>query len=220
MKTETSTTRAQRVPRSRPASRPSIGACAIVVAAAVTSFAAIAPAYAGVEIKNAGSSSRIDVIGASTNAFQGAFLWPDNTSGSQEFDLLDSGNGFYRIRARHSEQCLMLDWRWGSYVNGTQIIQYPACAADYAPAEWFTQWVWRPNGCTHDCFSTGDWFALIKNRATGRCLDAVNPSGGVPGNQSVMQQWDCISSTTQWNAFNQMWTFSIPTSELSPLPIH
>jgi Ricin-type beta-trefoil lectin domain-like len=213
MKTEASAARAQSVARSRSAMRAIVGSCAMAVAAAVTSFATIASAYAGVEIENA-ARSRVDVMWASTSAFQGAFLWPDNASASQEFDLLDSGNGFYRIRARHSGQCLMLDWRGGSYGNGTPIIQYPACSANYAPAEWSTHWVWVPDDCTDQCFSTGQWYALIENRATGRCLDANNPFGGLPGDQSVIQQWDCISSTTQWNAFNQLWSFGVPTSEL------
>jgi hypothetical protein len=184
-------------------------------------FGTIAPAYAdqGVEIEAAGGA-RVDVIWASTNPFQGAFLWPNNASASQEFDLLDSGNGFYRIKARHSGQCLMLDWRGGTYENGTSVIQYPYCAADYAAAEWFTQWVWRPNGCTGQCFSLGSWYALIRNRATGKCLDARNGAGDVPPYQSVIQQFDCLSTAVQWNAFNQLWSFSVPTSEYVPPVIH
>jgi hypothetical protein len=189
------------------------------VVAALTSFAAIAPAFADsrVEIKNAGSDSRVDVMWGSTSAFQGAFLWPNNSSYSQEFDLIDRGNGFYQIRARHSGQCLMLDWRGGSYVNGTPIIQYPYCFDDYLPAVWYTQWVWRSFGPCQGCIVVGEWVALITNRATGMCLDAGNPFGGVPGNQSVMQQWDCILSTTQGNAFNQMWNFATPTSVPGPV---
>jgi hypothetical protein len=218
MKSEISVNYAQLVARSRSAMRARVGAW-VVAAAAITSFATIEPAYAGVEIENA-ARSRIDVIWASTNAYQGIFLWPDNASASQEFDLLYNGSKYYRIRARHSGQCLMLDWRGGSYVNGTRIIQYPYCDANYAPAEWSTVWVWRSNNCTGPCFSTGQWYALIQNRQTGKCLDAINPAGGIPGNESVIQQWDCISSSTQWNAFNQMWNFTVPTSEYVPPVIH
>jgi hypothetical protein len=187
----------------------------------LTLFGTIAPAYAdqGVEIEAAGGA-RVDVMWAATDPFQGAFLWPNNASASQEFDLLDSGNGFYRIKARHSGQCLMLDWRGGTDENGTSVIQYPYCFADYAPSEWFTQWVWRPNGCTDQCFSLGSWYALIRNRFTGRCLDARNGAGDVPPYQSVMQQWDCLSSPMQWNAFNQLWSFRVPTSEDVPPVIH
>ena len=94
-----------------------------------------------VEITNIRSGLKADVMWASTAPYQGVFLWPNNTSASQEFDLLDSGGGYFRIRARHSGQCLMLDWRGGSYMNGTRVIQYPHCNAGYSPAEWRRGWV-------------------------------------------------------------------------------
>jgi hypothetical protein len=202
--------------RSRSAFNATFTAIALAVVVLAVSFAVVVPtpAYAdanSIEIVNRGRL-RVDVMWASTSPFQGAFLWPDNTSGSQEFNLLDSGNGFYRIKARHSDQCLMLDWRGGSYVNGTPIIQYPYCSADYAPAEWSTQWVWV--GCGENCF--GGWYALIRNRATGRCLEAASSTGS-PGPQAWVQQWDCIASVTQWNANNQMWTFDRATSVPGPI---
>jgi hypothetical protein len=208
--------------------RAKSGALAVALAVVATSLAIMAPtaAYAadinGVEIVNgidSGSALRVDVMWASTSAMQGAFLWPNNASASQEFDLLDSGNGFFRIRARHSGQCLMLDWRGGSYINGTKIIQHPYCGANYAPAEWTTKWIWKSNGCTGDkCFTNGNWYKLIKNRATGKCLDADNGAGGMPRQQAVLQQWDCISSPDQWNAWNQLWNFGVATSLQGPGP--
>ncbi|MGI5148526.1 RICIN domain-containing protein [Plantactinospora sp. CA-294935] len=183
-------------------------AMALVVASIV--MTAPTPAYADTnrrELVSGYGSLRADVMWASTATHQGVFLWPDNASTSQEFDLLDSGGGFFRIRARHSGQCLMLDWRAGFYANGTPIIQYPHCSAGYTPGEWFTQEVFH-KPCTGQCF--GSWFVLIKNRETGMCLDAAAPSGR-PAEQAVLQQWDCISATTDWNAFNQMWKIYDPT---------
>jgi hypothetical protein len=85
-------------------------------------------------------------------------------------------------------------------------------------ANWYTQWVWVPNGCTgNQCFTLGKWYALIKNRYTGRCLDAANGAGGFAGATAVLQQWDCISSANQWNSWNQLWTFETATSQLPPL---
>ena len=203
--------------------KPLLAKIAAVLAIAAFGTVIASPANAdtpNIEIANGGNTNlRVDVMWASTNPLQGAFLWPNNSSLSQEFDLLDSGGGFYRIRARHSGQCLMLDWRAGTYSNGTRILQYPACGAGYTPAEWSTQWIWRSNGCTGNCFTTGTWYARIRNRATGRCLDAANGAGGVPGTQAVLQQWDCIGSATQWNAWNQMWSFVTATSVPSP-PLH
>lgn len=184
----------------------------VLVAAALT-VAAAAPASAAdryrVEIKNLRSGLRADVMWASTAAYQGVFLWPDNASASQEFDLLDSGGGWFRIRARHSGQCLMLDWRGGSYVNGTKVIQYPYCDAGYSPGEWRRGWVSDPVKCDGNvCSSTGTTYPVLVNRRTGRCLDADNGAGGAPRQQAVLQQWDCIRSTGDWNAGNQLFGFS------------
>lgn len=213
-------------PGSRRRSAIRTGALALALTAVAASLAVLAPASANaagnaVEIVsgyNGPNGSRVDVMWASQAPFTGAFLWPDNTSASQEFNLLDSGNGFYRIQARHSGQCLMLDWRGGTYTNGTRIIQYPACGAGYTPAEWSTRWIWRSNGCTSQCLSTGSWYRLIVNHRTGKCLDAANAAGGAPPVQAVLQQFDCITSANQWNAWNQMWTFATATSQLGPGP--
>jgi hypothetical protein len=159
-----------------------------------------------VELTNIRSGLKADVMWASTAAYQGVFLWPNNASASQEFDLLDSGGGYFRIRARHSGQCLMLDWRGGSYVNGTPVIQYPHCNAGYAPAEWRRGWVSEPPRCSGDvCTTTGTQYPVLINRRTNRCLDARNGSAGAPPAQAVLQQWDCIRWTTDWNAGNQLW---------------
>ena len=160
-------------------------ALAIAALALPTAGAQAADRYK-VEIVNAASNLRVDVMWGSTVDFNGAFLWPNNYSASQEFDLLDSNTGFFRIRARHSGKCLMLDWRQGVYVNGTKVIQYPYCSAGYAPAEW---------GITEG--------GMLKNRATGRCLDADNANGGAPRAQSVIQQWECVHTYGAWNYGNQ-----------------
>ncbi len=167
---------------------------------------------------NGTNGPRVDVMWASQAPTAGAFLWPDNASLSQEFNLLSDGNGFYRIQARHSGQCLILDWRSATYTNGSRILQYPNCRADYLPGQWTTKWIWRPNGCTGQCFVKGTWYALIKNERTGKCLDAANGAGGQPPVQAVLQQWDCITSPFAWNAWNQMWTFAPATSQLGPGP--
>ncbi len=161
----------------------------------------------GVRITNIRSGLHADVMWASPNPFTGVFLWPTNSSLSQKFDLLDSGGGYFRIRAEHSGQCLMLDWRSGYYSNGTPVIQYPYCNAGYSPAEWRIGWVGDPPQCSGDVCSTDNLsFPVLINRATGRCLDAANPSSNPPRQQAPLQQWDCIRYNTDWNAGNQEFT--------------
>jgi hypothetical protein len=102
---------------------------------------------------------------------------------------------------------LIPDWR-GGYTNGTRIIQYPlpytACD-EYAPAQWYFGFVldgcnqyW--NGCDYSQRS------ILVNAYTHKCLDAGNSAGGAPGQEAVLQLWDCISSINDWNAGNQLWT--------------
>ena len=184
-----------------------------VAALVMTLFTVIAPAPAYAadtlrqEIGNVGGGGLADVMWASTDPYTGVFLWPNNSSASQEFDLLDSGGGFFRIRARHSNQCLMLDWRSGYYANGTPIIQYPHCDAGYGSAEWYVRWVEIPaNGIW-----APEWHKIIVNRYTGRCLDAAG-STGRPGRQAPLQQWDCVTSGVQWNSYNQMWHIQTASS--------
>lgn len=221
-----STTEVGGSPRAHRSRRGQFAALLATLVTAITSLALIGatPASAAGNVYEIQSGNayanglRIDVMWASTSAYQGAFLWPDNASLSQEFALLDSGNGYYRIQARHSGQCLMLDWRAGTYSNGTKAIQYPYCSAGYAPGEWYNQWIDRKETCgTSPCFDTSSRYALIRNRATGKCLDASNGAGGLPGQQAVLQQWDCITSPYQWNAWNQMWSFKSPTSAGGPV---
>ncbi|MER6363787.1 RICIN domain-containing protein [Kitasatospora sp. NPDC001527] len=174
-----------------------VAALAFAVFAALGSTPAQAAEPTRYELVNVRTGLRADVMWASADPLTGVFLWPNNASASQEYELLDSGNGYFRIKARHSGQCLMLDWRAGTYSNGTGVLQHPYCDAGYAPAEWTTAWV----GHTCYCFPT---VMVLKNRATGRCLDAEAPSG-TPGQQARLQQWDCITTDEAWNTANQNW---------------
>lgn len=175
-------------------------------AAALTATAATVHADTyDVRISNLRSGLHADVMWASTAQYQGVFLWPTNGSASQKFDLLDSGGGYFRIRARHSGQCLMLDWRQGNY-NGTKILQYPYCSTGYSPAEWRRGWASYPPQCSGNvCSSTGTTYPVLINRFSGRCLDAQNGSSAPPPSQAVLQQWDCIRWASDWNAGNQLW---------------
>jgi len=168
-----------------------------LAALSLTAAAAQADTY-GKRITNIRSGLHADVMWASQNPFTGVFLWTTNSSLSQKFDLLDSGGGYFRIRAEHSGQCLMLDWRSGYNNNGTPIIQYPYCNAGYPQAEWRVGWIGNP---VDNPLNT-----VLINRATGRCLDAANPSGNPPRQQAPLQQWDCIRYNTDWNAGNQEFT--------------
>jgi hypothetical protein len=187
-----------------------------LILAGLTTLLMAAQAQAQVpirEIVNLRSGLRADVVWASTVPTQGTFLWSDNASGSQEFRMLYiANNDTFNLQAVHSNQCLMLDWRGGSYPNGTAVIQYPYCGdPNYLPALWY--WGHVMDGCNpawQDC-QLQQRMVLI-NRANHMCLDAGNAAGGVPPQYAPLQVWDCIGSINQWNAGNQLWTMAFPTS--------
>jgi hypothetical protein len=82
-----------------------VSALLAAAAAAVTfvpSPAQAAPTSGTWEIRNSASGLRADVMWASTASLTGVFLWPDNASLSQEFNLMPGKNGHFRIQARHS----------------------------------------------------------------------------------------------------------------------
>ena len=183
----------------------------IAVAAALAVGSVATPAQAAdrfrVEITNMRSGLKADVIWASQAQHTGVFLWPNNSSASQEFDLLDSGGGYFRIRARHSGQCLMLDWSTGSYTNGTRVIQHPHCVAGYTPAEWRVGWASPPRQCGGGvCSTSSASYQVLINRKTGKCLDVDNGAGGAPPVRAILQQWSCIRTSEDWNAGNQLWS--------------
>ena len=173
--------------------RVTIGTLAVAVAACALLAGS---AYANtnrVELVNAATNLRADVMWASGQDGQNAFLWPNNTSASQEFDLINMGGGFFQIRARHSGKCLMLDKTQPTVGNGTRIAQYP-CKTDasYKSAQWSFE---DMNGnCEANALCIDAGRRIIRNRYTGKCIDTANPSGKRPGQQAVLQLWTCISS--------------------------
>jgi hypothetical protein len=197
--------------------------------AATASFAVIAPTSAlampssapakstpapaktyHIEIVNYASGLRADVWKGSTVPFQGVVLWPDNRNTSQEFDLIPiAGSVFFHIKARHSGQCLMPDWRdgWGGN-NGAKIIQYSCDDPNYKSSQWRILPISHPSNCDDNAlcatpFTTYQF--VIANRSSNRCLDVSNPSTLKPAVRAPLQLWDCISYDTYWNAKNQIW---------------
>jgi hypothetical protein len=181
----------------------------VLVAAALTAVAGLGsaviapPASAGpngVELVNQASGLRADVMWASTAWEQGVFLWPDNTSWSQRFDMVDvgDGSGHFTLRAKHSGQCLYVGYWLTGFGNGSKIVQYP-CDPGRWEHQWRIHWVWIPG-------TSFGYRMTLKNRATGKCLDAANGAfPRPPGQQAVLQQWDCIARGDAPNWVNQTW---------------
>lgn len=157
-----------------------------------------------VQIVNTASNLAADVMWGSTAVGTGTWLWDRTGSQAQLVDLLPSDNGYFRIRVRHSGQCLMLDWRTGPYKDGTKIVQHPYCDTGYAPSQWRRQYV-RTSYCADGSSCTaGPTYMRLVNRSTGRCLDADNPAGYQPKVKAALQQWRCLPTTGRFGG-NQSW---------------
>jgi hypothetical protein len=191
----------------------------VVTAAAAAATMALGAADAGastvpgfdaskpVELVNSGTGYRADVWQAANHVNQGLVAWGNNSSLSQEFDLLSSGGGWYRIKARHSGQCLTLDQTAKSWGNGTAVVQNPYCGGDWTANQWRLSFVGAGTSCSGDtCSTTSAVYPILKNRYTGKCLD-VNAPDGSPDHGAWLQQWTCISNGDVWNADNQVFNF-------------
>jgi hypothetical protein len=183
------------------------------LAAAITLCTLLLPsaAYANtyrVELVNVATHLRADVMWASQDDGQNVFLWVNNTSASQLFDLIYTGSSqsgirFFQIRARHSGKCLMLDKSQATVGNGTRIAQYPCTPASYKSAQWYFKDMNPP--CADNALCADLGWRVIKNLYTRKCIDTANPAGTNPPRRAVLQLWTCISSTSAWNADNQIW---------------
>lgn len=189
-----------------------VAALALVPSAAHASFTPGFDDRRPVEIVNAHTGLRADVMWASTADNQGAFLWPNNRSASQEFDLVPTDSGYYRVKARHSGKCLTLQ-RGAGFRNGTPVVQLPCNAAGVTSSQWKLRTVGDSSSCSYDpasgeetCTTTSAIGNTLINRYTGRCLDSRAPNGR-PGAEAVLQQWDCISNLGAWNVANQRFDF-------------
>ena len=183
----------------------------LIVLAASCALVAAGSASANtnyVEIVNVSTNLRADVMWASASDGQNVFLWRNNASTSQVFDLVNMGGGFFQLRARHSGKCLMLDGTQPNVGNGRRIAQYPCTAAGYKSAQW--SFVDMNAKCADNGLCIDQGWRVIKNRYTGRCLDTQNPAGRRPGERAVLQLWSCISSPAAWNADNQIWKIYDP----------
>jgi hypothetical protein len=104
----------------------------------------------------------------------------------------------------------MLDRSQPTVGNGTRIVQYPCTSASYRSAQWYFKDVYPP--CSDNALCVDRGWRLIKNLYTPKCIDTDNPAGTDPPQQAVLQLWTCISSTSAWNADNQIWQIWNPSA--------
>ncbi|MFI7679313.1 RICIN domain-containing protein [Actinophytocola sp. NPDC049390] len=128
---------------------------------------------------NRNSGKVLDVYGLATNDGARITQWARNDGANQQWQFVDSGDGYYRLRSRHSGK--VLDVRDFSTADGGAIVQW---------ADW--------NG-TNQQFRLADsdsGFVRLINRNSGKAVEVQNASTSDGAN--VVQYAD-------WGGANQQW---------------
>ena len=128
---------------------------------------------------NHNSGKALDVSGASTADGASVIQWTRTDAYNQQFQFVDVGGGYYKLRARHSGK--VVDVQGASTSDGAPLVQ------------------WTDTGATDQQFSladSGNGYVRFVNRNSGKVADVAGLS---TADGATVQQW------TDWNGSNQQW---------------
>ena len=121
------------------------------------------------------SGKAADIEGASTAAGAALIQWTANGGANQQFEFVESGDGFWRIRARHSGLVLEVSGTG----TGADITQRPDSGA--ASQQW-------------SVVDHGGGTVGLVNRASGLAMDVWGQS---TDDGARISQWNPTGSTNQ-----------------------
>ncbi|GHI03506.1 hypothetical protein Scel_18270 [Streptomyces cellostaticus] len=157
--------------------------------AAGTAQAAAVDTSAWYVLVNRGSGKVLDVAGASTADGASLTQWPRTDGANQRFQFVDSGGGYYRLKAQHSGKVL-------------DVLNYST--ADHADIA-----QWSDAGGTNQQFrlaDSPDGYVRLINRNSGRAVEVENAS--TADGAKVVQYAD-------WGGANQQWQLVRATGVLA-----
>lgn len=128
---------------------------------------------------NRNSGKALDVYNLATNDGARITQWSRNDQNQQQWQFVDSGGGYYRIKSRHSGK--VLDVHNGSTANGGAIVQW----ADLNG----TDQQWR-------LADSPDGYVRLIARHSGKALEV---QGGSTADNANIVQYD------DWGGTNQQW---------------
>lgn len=136
------------------------------------------------ELLNRKSEKALNIRGSATTNAADAEQWTDNNSSSERWNLIDAGNGYYKIKNINSG--LFLGPESGTATDGTIIEQW-------TDGGWTSQH-WQ-------LIDAGGGFFKLKNRATGKLIDvssgALTDGANIIGwsdNGGLNQQWQIVEA--------------------------
>ncbi|WP_433789258.1 non-reducing end alpha-L-arabinofuranosidase family hydrolase [Actinoplanes sp. CA-252034] len=153
------------------------GGGAVAVTATAASAATI-DTSASYVLVNRTSGKALDVYNLATNDGARITQWTRNDQAQQQWQFVDSGGGFYRLKSRHSGK--VLEVYSFSTADGGSIVQ------------------WTDNNTTNQQFSIQDIDGYIQliNRNSGKAVEVQGAS--TADNANIVQYSD-------WNGANQQW---------------
>ncbi|NGY59444.1 alpha-L-arabinofuranosidase [Lentzea sp. NEAU-D13] len=128
---------------------------------------------------NRSSGKALDVNGASTADGAALIQWTRTNANNQQFQFVDAGGGYYRLRARHSGK--VADVRGASTADGAAVVQ------------------WADSGGTNQQFRLADsdsGYVRLVNRNSGKVVEV---QGASAADGAAVVQW------SDWNGSNQQW---------------
>jgi hypothetical protein len=132
---------------------------------------------------NRGSGKVLDVSGVSTADGAPLHQWTRTDAGNQQFQFVDAGGGYFRIKARHSGK--VLDVSSWSTADGAVIHQ------------------WSDHGGANQQFrlaDSGGGYVRLINRNSGKAVEVQNAA--INNGANVVQYSD-------WDGTNQQWQLVI-----------
>ncbi|WP_447004098.1 RICIN domain-containing protein [Saccharothrix isguenensis] len=175
--------------RGRPRTRTNRPAVVLAVAASVVAGGLVAvatPASAATVDTNASyvlvarhSGKALDVYNLSTADGGQIVQWPRNDGAWQQWQFVDSGSGYYRIKSRHSGK--VLDVEGASTANGANVVQ------------------WTDKNASNQQFrlaDSADGYVRLINRNSGKALDVWERS--TDDGARISQYDDVDGANQQW----------------------
>ncbi|WP_433796701.1 family 43 glycosylhydrolase [Actinoplanes sp. CA-252034] len=151
---------------------------ALGLTATTPASAATIDTSASYVLVNRTSGKALDLYNLATNDGARITQWTRNDQAQQQWQFVDSGGGFYRLRSKHSGK--VLDVSGASTADGGAIVQ------------------WADNNAVNQQFSVQDIDGYIQliNRNSGKALEVQGAS--TADNANIVQY-------TDWNGANQQW---------------
>ncbi|MER6080716.1 non-reducing end alpha-L-arabinofuranosidase family hydrolase [Streptomyces sp. NPDC001833] len=149
------------------------------VGAAGTAQAATVDTSAWYVLVNRGSGKVLDVAGASTADGASLTQWPQTGGANQHFQFVDSGGGYYRLKAQHSGKVLdVLNYSTADHADIAQWSDANGTNQQFRPAD------------------SSDGYVRLLNRNSGKAVEVDNAS--TADGAKVVQ-------FTDWGGANQQW---------------